>query len=356
MKTIHVLFGGRSTEHEISLRSARNVLNQLDRDKYDVYATFISKDGVFVPLGRVTEKVEDPASLSRKGDLSRLASIARFAESLSSDDIVFPSLHGQASEDGEIQGFLQTLGVRYVGNGITASALCMDKAFANLLMEQAGIPEARYYILNHFDYVNRPWEEIETEILSRVGERTFVKPSSNGSSVGVSKATKENLKEAVAFAFEYDNKVLIEEAISGVELEVSVLGNEDPDASLPGSYTYQTEVLDYNAKYHDKTLVENVPHPLSKEKTEEVQKLAIETYRLFGCEGLARVDIFMDQDEHFFVNEVNTLPGMTPSSLAAKLWEATDHLSFRAYLDRLIHFAERSFESRSRIQNSWEEV
>lgn len=356
MKIIHVLYGGRSTEHEISLRSARNILNNLNRERYEVHATYIDKQGVFVPFGHVVDPIADAADLIRHSEESRLDSIATFASSLQKDAIVFPAMHGQASEDGEIQGFLQTLGVPYVGGGITSSALCMDKAFANLLMDQADIPEAKYFILTRYAYENADWNQLQRDITEKVGETFFVKPSSNGSSVGVSKATQENLKEAVDKAFAYDNKILIEEAISGVELEVSILGNQDPQASLPGSYTYQTAILDYNAKYHDKTLVENVPHPLSDEKTKEVQALAIEAYRLLGCEGLARVDIFMDKAENFYVNEINTLPGMTPSSLGAKLWEVTASLDFPSYLDKLIALAEESYRMRSRIQNNWEKA
>lgn len=355
MKSIVVLYGGVSTEHEIALRSARSVLNNLNRDNYIVYGVYIDKSGRFSQAHLITEPVETPESLMEVITESHLTSISRFCLFLDTldDVIVFPLIHGQQGENGEIQGFLESLQVNYVGNRLMASALCMDKGYANMVMAANGIPEAKFYVLSLDRYRLRPWTEIEAEILNTCGNRLFVKPCNNGSSVGVTRARKANLKSAIDHAFRYDNRILIEEEIIGNELEVSIIGNVDAKASDPGSYTYATDMLDYDAKYNDRATVENVPHPLSPEKNAQIKALALQTYHALSCEGLARVDIFMDREGRFFVNEVNTLPGMTPSSLAPKLWTQLTDMTIEEYLDALIESAIDSQQYYSRIETSW---
>lgn len=358
MKNIIVLCGGRSTEHEIALRSARNIINGLDREKYRVRVVYVDHAGRFIDRGEMNVPVEKPEDLRAASTDSRAESIAKFVYLAGELEncLVFPVIHGQTGEDGEIQGFLQTIGLPYIGNGLTASALCMDKGFANGVLRAAGLPEARFYVLNHDEYEAADRERLADEIVSACGERMFVKPANNGSSIGVMRASRKNLFEALDNAFRYDRRVVVEEEIRGIELEISVLGTLNPDASLPGSYTTPREVLDYTAKYNDKTTIENVPYPLEPEKTKELQELALAAYRALGCEGFARVDIFMDEEEKFYINEINTFPGMTPSSLAPKLWTALTDMTFAQYLDRIIESAEESNAARASITTKWEDA
>lgn len=351
-KTIVVLCGGQSTEHEIALRSARTVINELDKKKYEVVAYYVDKAGRFLSLGR-RDHVDRPEDLMVKSEASVLSTIEAFARDMDrlEDVMVFPVIHGQSGEDGQVQGFLQMLGLPYVGNGIMASALCMDKGFTNQVLADLGIPEAKYIIVEKKGLDRKIlMDRVEKEL----GFPCFIKPCNNGSSVGVTKASRENFDRALDEAFAYDHKILVEEMIRGHELEVSVLGNAEAEASKPGSYTTTREVLDYEAKYLDRTLVENIPHPLSEEKTREIQDLALRTYHALGCEGLARVDIFYGEDGCFYVNEVNTLPGMTPTSLAPKMWTALTDMTFSDYLDAIIRFGEESYANRQALTYSWE--
>ncbi|WP_071705899.1 D-alanine--D-alanine ligase family protein [Murdochiella vaginalis] len=363
MKTILILCGGRSTEHEIALRSAKSVINGLDRKAYHVEVCYIDKKGRFLPLGALTH-IEHEEELVRTSDRSRLETISDFCllvERLSAESealIVFPVLHGQTGEDGEIQGFLQTLGVPYVGNRLTTSALCMDKGFANEIFRACGLPEADYlvYTRTQWEADGKKSEALAKRISDSFGFPCFVKPANNGSSVGVSRATEATLTDALTEAFRFDRRIVIEEEIQGHELEVSILGNAHPKASLPGSYTSTHEVLDYEAKYNDTSTKENVPHPLSPEMTKAVQKLALQAYEALGCEGFARVDLFLGDDGKLYLNEINTFPGMTPSSLAPKLWTALTEMTFRDYLDELIAYALESEAAQNTVETSWRQA
>lgn len=366
MKSVLVLCGGRSTEHAIALRSARTVINELDRAHYRVFVCYISERGVFVPIGEM-DHVAQSEDLRREEKESRLASIRTFCDFLATIPgvdpqtpvaerlIVFPMIHGQTGEDGEIQGFLQTLSLNYIGNRLTASALCMDKGFANDVFAANGLPQARYitYTRDQWLRSERNADALADHLEATLGLPCFVKPANNGSSVGVNRATRDNLKEAVEDAFRYDRRIVIEEEIHGHEVEVSILGNEMPKASLPGSYDTTHAVLDYNAKYHDTTTVENVPHKLDPETTQNVRDLALRAYRALGCEGFARCDLFVTESGALFMNEINTLPGMTPTSLAPKLWTALTDMTFATYLDTIIDYAEASQEATDSIETIW---
>lgn len=358
MKNIMILCGGVSSEHEISLRSAQSILNYSNRDKYRVYATYITKKGVFISLGEITEKVESPESLMRESDLSVRASISAFLDEIADmeDLFIIPVIHGTTGEDGQIQGFLETLQIPYVGNGIASSAICMDKGFANQIFEANGIPQARYAIVKRSEYEKHKEDgSFVDKIMMACGEKVFVKPANNGSSVGVSRATADNLMEAIAFALQYDDKAVVEEEIVGEELEISVIGNDNPKASLPGSYSTTRDFFDYTAKYNDRTLVRNTPHELEESACKKVRELAIAAYQATGCRGFARVDIFMDKDQNFYVNEINTFPGMTFSSLSADLWKVTDGTTFGEIIDQLIDLAVDDMEKEKRIKKTRDE-
>jgi len=339
---IHILCGGESTEHEISLRSAKNIIDNLNKEKYNISATYITKEGKFVPIGKIEEKLEKPEDLKRETYLNRQESIMQFIDFINQleQPMIIPVIHGTSGEDGQIQGFIKTLGYKFVGNSISSSAVCFDKSLTNDILELNNIPQAKYFVVTKHRYLrDEEKDSIISNIFDKCGENVFVKPASNGSSIGVSKATRENIIEALDEAFKYDNKVLVEEEMKGVELEISVVGNENPKASLAGSYSTEREIFDYTAKYHDKNLVRNVPHKLNITDENKVRELAIDAYVATGCQGFARVDIFMDDNHDFFVNEINTFPGMTPSSLSADLWKATDNTSFETLLDELIQLA-----------------
>ncbi|MDO4778122.1 MAG: D-alanine--D-alanine ligase [Tissierellia bacterium] len=346
MIDIHVICGGESSEHEISLRSAQSIINHLDKNKYNVSMSYITKEGKFVPLGKFEHKIESPESLIRSSYLNRAESIMQFIDFINTLDnpIIIPCIHGTTGEDGQIQGFLKTLNLRFVGNDILSSAICMDKATTNNIFKVHNIPQAKYYILEKKRFFrDEDRQSIISNIFDTCGESVFVKPSANGSSVGVSRANRKNIIDAIEEAFKYDNKVVIEEEIFGEELEISVIGNDFPKASLPGSYSTTREFFDYTAKYHDKTLIRNIPHKLDPTNEKKVRELAIDSYLATGCSGFARVDIFMDKDNNFFVNEINSFPGMTFSSLSAELWQATDGTTYSDMLDILINLCIERF-------------
>lgn len=339
---IHILCGGESTEHDISLRSAKNIIDHLNKEKYKVSSTYITKDGKFVAIGEIDKPLEKPEDLKRESLLNKYESIMQFIDYINQikPDLVIPVIHGTTGEDGQIQGFLNTLGLKFVGNGVTSSAVCFDKSLTNEILELNNIPQAKYFVVTKNRYYrSEDKESIISNIFDKCGEEVYVKPASNGSSIGVSKATRKNIIEALDEAFKYDTKVLVEEEMKGIELEISVVGNDNPKASLAGSYMTQREIFDYTAKYLDKNLVRNVPHKLTPSEEQMVRQLAIDAYVATGCRGFARVDIFMDKDSNFFVNEINTFPGMTPSSLSADLWAATDGTTYEELLDQLIALA-----------------
>lgn len=353
MQDIHIIYGSVSTEHEISLRSAQQIINNLDKDKYRVSMTYITKDGRFVPSGFFKSEIKAPENLMRESLLNKQESIMQFIDFMNGLDepIVIPCIHGSSGEDGQIQGFLRTLGFRFVGNDITSSAVCWDKATTNKMLESYAIPQAKFFVVDRKRFErDADKQSIVSNIFDICGDSVFVKPSANGSSVGVNRATRENILEALEEAFLYDNKVVCEEEIVGEELEVSVLGNSAPIASLPGSYSTTREVFDYTAKYHDETTVRNTPHELDPTLNKQVRQLAIDAYSATGCQGFARVDIFMDKEGKFFVNEINTFPGMTLSSLSTDLWRVTDGRTYSDVLDFLIQSAIEKFEQEKTIK------
>lgn len=348
MKNIYLLCGGISSEHEISLRSAQSFINNLDRKKYKLKVCYIDKEGFFVPLGDIGH-LDKPEDLMKTCKQDKFDSIKNFIDDLKGSDVLIPVIHGTSGEDGQIQGFLQTLDIAYVGNGILPSAVCMDKAFTNQILEVNHIPEAKYLILDKFNYEGEDIDGLWDRIENACGPSVFVKPCNNGSSVGVMRADKSNIKEAIENAFNYDTKILIEEEMKAIELEVSVFGNDKVEASLPGSYATNRDFFDYEAKYLDRALIRNVPHDLGDDKNKEIRNLAIKAYKALNCRGFARVDIFMDSSGKFYVNEINTFPGMTFSSLSADLWKVTDGSSFSDLIDRLLDLAIEEKARRDKI-------
>ncbi|RMF35090.1 MAG: D-alanine--D-alanine ligase [Chloroflexi bacterium] len=341
---VGVIFGGRSGEHEVSLRSAVSVMAALDRERYEVVPIGITRDGYWLvggdPMALLRAEVRGGRQAPRPagGPLAQVSAL--LDQGL---DVVFPVLHGPYGEDGTIQGLLEMAGIPYVGAGVAASALAMDKGLFKDLMRAHDLPVVRYQTI-----LRREWEEAPEAVLDRI-EGTlrypiFTKPANLGSSVGVSKCrNRSDLLEGLMEAARFDRKLLAEEAVPHArEIEVSVLGNDEPEASLPGEIIPSREFYDYAAKYIDDGEAASqllIPAPLTPEETERVRELAVRAYRVMDGAGMARVDFLMNGETgEFFISEANTIPGFTSISMYPKLWEATG-LPFAALVDRLIELA-----------------
>jgi D-alanine-D-alanine ligase len=343
---VGILFGGKSAEHEVSLQSAKNVIDAIDRDKYDVVLIGLDKSGRWhlndssefllnssdPKLIRLGEVLNDVALAPESGgELSALSGdIAETAV-----DVVFPVLHGPYGEDGTVQGLLKLANIPFVGAGVLGSAVGMDKDVMKRLLRDAGVPIGNFITLRMSDEV--PGWDLVTEEL---GSPVFVKPANMGSSVGVSKVdTGDDYLQAVRAAFEYDTKILIEEYIAGREIECSVLGNESPIASVPGEILPTHDFYSYEAKYIDENGARlKIPAELSPQESEKVRALSVRTFEVLCCEGLARVDIFLNADGEFVVNEINTIPGFTSISMYPMLWKASG-ISYTELIDRLLELA-----------------
>lgn len=349
---VGLLFGGRSAEHEISLRSAKNVAEALNRDKYEVILIGIDKEGQWHlnEASRFLLHPNDPKQIQlhpSEDDVALLpgtsSELVRPAspDAVGKLDVVFPVLHGTYGEDGTVQGLLTLANVPFVGAGVLGSSVGMDKDVAKRLLRDAGIPVSPFITVHR----SRRDQVSFAQVVDTLGLPCFVKPANLGSSVGVHKVTNEaQFEAALDDAFLYDTKLLIEEAIVGREIECAVLGNEEPQASVLGEIIPQADFYSYEAKYIDESgaLLE-IPAKLSDEQMEKGRALAIATYQALELEGLSRVDFFLRGDGEWIVNEVNTLPGFTTISMYPKLWEATG-LPYGELLDRLIELAIARFE------------
>jgi D-alanine-D-alanine ligase len=325
---VAILAGGRSSEHEISLASARSVLESLEPESYDVVTVAIGRDGRWElgsGDGSVAETLPVPA--------------ANAPATLGAVDVVLPILHGPFGEDGTVQGLLELAGVPYVGAGVAASALCMDKDLFKKVLRDSGLPVARHVALREGDPAENPF-----------GFPCFVKPARLGSSVGITKAHDEaELETAVDLAFRHDEKVLVEEFLDGIEVEVGVLGNREPIASIPGEIVpLGHEWYDFASKYEEGGMDLRIPPDLPEAVLEEVQRVAVEAFKVTECEGMARVDCFVLDGDRVVVNELNTIPGFTATSVYAKLFAASG-IPYEELLRRLIDLAVERHERRSKL-------
>lgn len=347
-----VLFGGISPEHEVSLRSAESVLNHLDKKKYNILPVGITKSGDWIlygdddysklPSGEWLEcKHNCRAAISpiRGQGLLRFEGDCVVRERL---DVVFPVLHGENGEDGAIQGLLQLAGIAYVGPHVTASAACMDKTVTKLIVDMAGIRQAAWQLVTAQDLAANADAALDA-VEKRFSYPVFVKPAGTGSSVGVSKAkNREALRAALEKAAQYDRKILVEEFINGHEVEVAVLGNDAPAASVCGEIDAGTEFYDYDAKYLSDCSRLYIPARIDDEAAERVRETAIKVYKAMGCRGLSRVDFFVTYGENEVVfNEINTIPGFTSISMYPKLFAASG-IPYRELLDRLLELAQEA--------------
>ncbi len=361
---VAVLFGGRSGEHAVSLVSARSVLQHLDPNKYEVYPIGITLEGAWyfgqdalALLQQGTTQGLKPVAILPDPTRPGLWQLEPVLERLAQVDVVFPVLHGPYGEDGTLQGLLEMAGVAYVGAGVAASALAMDKGLFKDLMRAHGLPVVRYRVFTRRRWEREP-EAVVAECEALAPYPLFVKPANLGSSVGVTKAKdRAGLRQALDLAARYDRRIIVEEGIPAREIEVSVLGNEDPQASIPGEIVPGDEFYTYRAKYLDDSSRLLIPAPLTQDQTAQVQALALAAYRAIDAAGMARVDFLLHKETGaFYISEVNTIPGFTPISMYPKLWEASG-LPYPALLDRLIELAlERKRErDRTRIRYTPEE-
>jgi D-alanine-D-alanine ligase len=336
---VAVLAGGRSSEHEISLASALSVAEALDPARYETVTVEIGRDGRWaLPAGGAGE-LSDGSAAATLPVATTAASDAPSLAALAAVDVVLPILHGPFGEDGTVQGLLELAGVPYVGAGVAASALCMDKDLFKAVLRDRGIPVARNVTLRSGDPVQNPF-----------GFPVFVKPARLGSSVGISKVlSPAGLEDAVELARRHDDKVLVEEFEPGMEVECSVLGNRDPIASAVGEIVIHAEWYDFGAKYDEGGMDLIVPARLPADVTERVQRRAVESFVATDCEGMARVDFFVRDDGEVVVNEINTIPGFTATSVYAKLFEASG-IGYGELLDRLIALALERHERRSGLE------
>jgi len=343
---VGVIFGGRSSEHEVSLLSARSVIDAIDKKKYDVALIGIGKDGRWLGTDARSYllNASDPKRIAINVAASKELALRPGSGGVGPVDVVFPLIHGTYGEDGSIQGLLRMLDVPFVGPDVLGSAVGMDKDVAKRLLRDAGIPVADFLTYGRGEPVN------VKQVWKRLGRPVFVKPANQGSSVGVSKAADDaELRAAVKEAFRYDDKILVEEAVPGREIEVAVLGDVRPEASIAGEIIPHHEFYSYEAKYLD----ENgaglaIPAKMPAASMRKVRGLAVATFKALALEGMARVDFFMRKDGAFVVNEVNTIPGFTKISMYPKLWAASG-LPYPKLIDRLIALALSRHARRTRL-------
>lgn len=357
--TVAVIFGGRSGEHEVSLRSAQSIINALDKDKYNVIPIGITQAGNWLTSRNATNLLPESV-LAETTDTDEVALIGSpSAQGLINlnrtqakegvkIDVIFPALHGTYGEDGTIQGLLEMADIPYVGCGVLASSVGMDKVAMKQIFVANGLPVGPFTSV-----LRNSWERDRAQILPKIaaeiGFPAFVKPANLGSSVGISKAKDiDQLAAAIDLAAQYDRKIIIEKGINAREFEISILGNDEPIASLPGEVIPGAEFYDYNDKYLDNKTQFEIPAKLSAEQLAQIQEIGVRAFQAIDGAGLARVDLFLDRDTNqWFLNEINTLPGFTSISMYPKLWQASG-ITYPELIDRLIALAIARHQEKSR--------
>jgi D-alanine-D-alanine ligase len=375
---VGILYGGKSGEHQVSITTAFSVIRAFDFDKYELVPFYITPQGEWRSAGLLTTPAEDRQSLvieaagasSRASQLPASAVIASLGGQIGAQagglqgtptdssramDVVLPLLHGTNGEDGTVQGLLETMNVPYVGAGVLASAVGMDKVFMKKLFAGAGLPQCVYRHFTRSDWHNNREEHI-VEIEVTLGYPCFVKPANLGSSVGISKAhNRDELLDAIALAFRYDRKVIVEEFVEAREIEVAVLGNDEPRASVCGEVVSSSDFYDYNAKYVDGKSAMIIPAQLPEELADRIRSMALQAFRAIDATGLSRVDFFVRKGDHtVMINEINTMPGFTPFSMYPLLWQEAG-VSYSELLDELIRLAIERHEGKQQINYGFEQ-
>ncbi|WP_096435022.1 D-alanine--D-alanine ligase [Alteribacter populi] len=361
-KKVGIIFGGKSAEHEVSLQSAKNVYDAIDKDKYDVLLIGIDKEGRW-HLNESSSyllNAENPKLIelnkTNKGvavvpgeDQSQLINVTN-ASSIEQLDVIFPILHGPLGEDGTIQGMFKLAGLPFVGAGVLGSAVSMDKDIAKRLLKDAGLSVAESLTFKKCDHHKISYENVKNEL----GLPLFIKPANQGSSVGVSKVSnEEEFLTGIESAFQFDHKIIVEKSVIGREIECAVLGNDDPIASAVGEILPQGDFYSYEAKYIDeKGALLDIPATLTEVEVETVKEQAIKAFEALNCEGMARVDFFLLENGELVINEINTIPGFTKISMYPKLWDISG-VSYTELIDRLIVLAIERHERDDKLQNRY---
>ena len=352
---VGILFGGQSEEHEVSQMSAKSIIKNIDMNKYEIYLIGITKSGEWYLYEGNPEDIETkdwekssiPVILGASTKYKGFFAFKDGGNEFYPIDIVFPVLHGPKGEDGTIQGLLELLSIPYVGANVLSSSLCMDKVFTKRIFKESGLPTADFISVYRNEINNI--EEVKDKLTKEnIGYPCFVKPANLGSSVGITKVHSEDeLLVALNLAAKYDRKIIIEKGINAREIECSVLGNNDPQASIPGEIVPSNEFYDYNAKYFDdgKSIL-FIPAPIPDVKINEVKELSLKAYKALDLNGMARVDFLMDKDTgELYLNEINTIPGFTKISMYPKLWEASGK-PYSVLIDELINLAIEMYEEK----------
>jgi D-alanine-D-alanine ligase len=354
-----ILYGGRSAEHQVSVVSARSVMEALDPDRFEVVPIAITRDGAWLlpdrsPLeltasdGALPEVEAAGTEVALRPDQRGEGSSSLAAAGIGPVDVVFPILHGPFGEDGTVQGLLELADLPYVGSGVLASALAMDKAMAKVVLAQAGLPQAPYLVVPERDWRADP-DRVAAEVGGRLAYPVFTKPARLGSSIGISKVkTAAGLADGLAAAFAHDTKALVEQGITARELECGVLGNDAPKASVVGEVVPGKEFYDFEAKYLDESLKLEIPAPVPGRVRDRVRELSLRAFQALDCEGFARVDCFYEEATgRVLLNEVNTIPGFTPKSMFPMLWAASG-LAYPDLVARLVELATERHAARRR--------
>lgn len=364
-KRVGIIFGGKSVEHEVSVQSARNVCEAIDKDKFEVVLIGIDKSGRWQirdlallkeatsPVAEVEAAAPETALAFVPGEKSGSTNEVRSNRTLPQLDVVFPLLHGIYGEDGTVQGLLKLADVPFVGAGVLGSAIGMDKDITKRLLREGGVPVPRFVSLTAGAAAEATYEMLA----SQFGSPFFVKPANSGSSVGTNKVrTDAEWMTARSEALRYDRKLLVEEFIRGQEIEVAVLGNDDPQASIPGEVAPRHDFYSYEAKYLDEHgALLRIPAELSPEVANQVRQMAVKAFRILECAGMARVDFFVADGSRIYVNEINTIPGFTKISMYPKRWEASG-LSYRELIERLMRLAIERHVTEQKIETSFRPV
>ncbi|MBO9131385.1 D-alanine--D-alanine ligase [Bacillus sp. 165] len=353
-----LLYGGKSAEHQVSLQTALAVIKALDREKYEIHPIYITEQGQWMRGECIEGEVQEVAALQMKSESNAISPVSLNKEVIPTNtsganedniDVIFPLLHGPNGEDGTVQGMFELMNIPYVGNGVLASAAGMDKVVMKNIFAQAGLPQANYVWV-----IRSEWEKEREAAYLKVEEELdypcFVKPANLGSSVGISKCkNREELEVAFEEAFQFDRKIIIEQNIVGREIEIGVLGNDEPICSVVGEIVPKKEFYDYKAKYIDGDTAMIIPADVTEEQYETVKERAIRAFKALDGAGLTRADFFLTKDGEVLINEVNTMPGFTPFSMFPLLWQHTG-VSYPQLIERLVSLAIERHEEKQKIK------
>ncbi|PLS15885.1 D-alanine--D-alanine ligase [Bacillus sp. M6-12] len=360
MKTkLGLLYGGKSAEHKVSLQTALAVIKALDLKKFDIHPIYITEEGTWVNGPKLEAPAENVKELTFSNETAMVpaslgSSLFPTAKEKGEQgfDVIFPLLHGPNGEDGTVQGMLELLNLPYVGNGVLASSAGMDKVIMKNIFAQAGLPQVKYTWL-----IRSEWEKSKRESYKKVEEELgfpcFVKPANLGSSVGISKCTNlEELEQAFEEAFQFDRKIIIEEGVIAREIEIGVLGNDEPECSVAGEIIPKKDFYDYKAKYEDGNTAMVIPAEITDEEYEMLSEMSKIAFKALDCSGLVRADFFLTKEGTAYINEVNTMPGFTPFSMFPLLWKHTG-VEYPQLIEKLVSLAEERYQEKQKIKHSF---